>query len=702
MSIFKYYRSGLYEADIHFNGKKVFHRFKDIYSNKWGDLEELSKSHGYEIDLLALSPLLDELMTINWDQKDSVTVSNGYRYNKYLNINGAWIWALRDVQSPVDVIVQDKEIIGFVSMSRGSSSILVKAGCEGSTPLNMWIESIVSEGGNPVKHMGKFMVEMRDGIRLATDVWLPANLEDAHTIPTVLVRTPYGRLLQAEREMRFVKRGYALVVQDVRGRDDSEGKWIPNIFEIDDGDDTLNWIGNQQWSNGKVGMIGGSYLGYVQWAAAASGNQHLKAIVSLVTAGSGFFDVPRRGGTILSGMLAWAFMMSDKTINRDALNRDDWDEVLKIRPLRDIPKRALGKEVEFWNTWMLNNPNNDFWKKMDWSLYGEKINVPSLLVSGWFDDNGMGTTEAWDLNKKHNREHIKLLLGPWYHKANTTRDIHNIPFGDNAIRYDLDLLYLKWFDKYLKGINNGIENTPPVEYYLVGENQWKDASTWPPQEVKLVNLYVGSKEDAKSSKGDGYLSWQPQAQKEWDSYDFDPQDPTPHLIDMSENELTVPENYKDVELREDILVYTSNPLKDDLIIAGDIFAEIYASSSARDTDWVVRLTDVDEEGNSIRLSDGVLRARFRNSFDIEELLTPGEIVKYSLRMTKVANTFKKGHKIRVQITSGAKNFTFPNHNTGNDPATDIDYIVAKQRVYHSEKYPTHIKLPVAGGNISSN
>lgn len=707
---FAYYESGIHIADITFTRDGIVHRKKDIYNNIWspsGNLPEDDKTYG--LPVIEIWKHFSEIIDTDWNSGNEIRFSWGHSYQRYLRLEEtvggkkkeAWIWAQREEKFPLDIIVESNQVIGFVYTKRDGCAVLVKPGYEDFTPLKRWGDPLLSKADRGIKHLGKFMVKMRDGVSLATEVWLPSDLPQGSRVPAILVRTPYGRFRFGEVELRFVQRGYALVSQDTRGREDSEGEWIPMVHEIDDGDDTLNWIAEQPWSDGKVGMIGGSYGGFVQWAAAASGNPHLKAIISLVTAGSPFVDIPRKGGTFVSGMLAWAFAMAEKRANFEAMIRDDWDEILSIRPIRDIPKKALGKDVHFWNEWMSHPDYDEFWKKSDWTLYGDKIDVPALIISGWYDDDGMGTTEAWEMNEKNNRDNQRLILGPWYHQANSTRDIHNVPFGNNAIRYDLDLLYLRWFDRFLKDIDNGVELEPRVEYYMVGENLWKESRKWPPEDVQYANVYLHSQGNARTSSGDGKLKLDVPGEQPNDSYIFDPKDPAPYLIEVSENECSVPENYRDVELRDDMLVYTSEPLEEDIAIAGDVYAVLYAASSARDTDWVVRLTDVDEAGNSIRLSDGILRARYRNSFEKPELLEPGKVEKYEIRMTKIANVFKKGHRIRVQVTSGAKNLAFPNHNTGNDPAADTDVVVANQSVYHDNVYPSHVKLPILKGNLNN-
>ena len=312
----------------------------------------------------------------------------------------------------------------------------------------------------------------------------------------------------------------------------------------------------------------------------------------------------------------------------------------------------------------------------------------------WYDDNGMGTTEACEVVKDYDNSNKKIILGPWMHNANSRREIHNIPFGNNCLRDDLDLLYQLWFDRHLKGIENGVDKGNAVEYYIVGDNKWAYSSTWPPENCSLTDLYIDSNGNANSSIGDGRIVFEKPQKVCEDSYIFDPENPAPHIVDMSENELGVPEDYSNMEKRSDVLIYTSDTLTDDITIAGDVYVEFYADSSAKDTDWVVRLTDVGPNGKSIRLCDGLLRAKFRKNFNKIELLEPGKIEKYTIKTSKIANTFKAGHKIRLQITSGAENYIFPNPNTGDNFFNDTKSIKATQKIYHGGEYESKIKLPI--------
>lgn len=575
---------------------------------------------------------------------------------------------------PKDLFFREGMLYAAVMSGRDSCAVLVKKGYEEDTPLVEWkdeyplTDSEEFQPGivSPVKFYGSAFVPTRDGERLATDVYLPGNIEER--VPVVLVRTPYGRKRGVSVYYRFVQRGYGVVIQDTRGREDSSGEWLPEYYEVEDGDDTLNWIADQPWSDGQVAMTGGSYLGYVQWAAAASGNPHLKAMLSSVCAGSAFVDIPRRGGCFTSGMLAWAFAMSERRMRSDLMVREDWEEILDIRPLASVPQKALGHPVGFLSRWLEHRDMDEFWKRSNWRERYRGKPVPALIMSGWFDDNGMGTTEALRLVKDWPAGSWKAVLGPWKHSGNADYDLHNIYMGDCALRYDMDLLCMKWLEHFLKGVPNGIEKTPAVEYYTLGENQWKTAEEWPPKHTEKIVFYLdGMRENAavgtKTACGAGSLTPAHPASEGSDCYLYDPENPSIHIVDMSENELEVPENYTEEEKRSDLLSYSTPVFEAPFTVTGEIEATLFVSCDCPDTDLVVRITDVDEKGNSIKLADSVLSAKYRNGFECPEYMEAGQVYEISLCTTKISNTFQKGHRMRLTVTSSAKNFIFPNSNT---------------------------------------
>lgn len=642
-----------------------------------------------------------------WTGEEVCLAGRVYRY--HMNLGRGRIYAEMESPSPVDIAVSDGSLCGFLFPGRNESRTYVRKGYEDCTNLVYWNDPLISPCTNHVMEPVTAMVPMRDGVRLATDIYLPEERRN-QKLPSILIRTCYNKNSNSAVWARYAARGYAVVVQDCRGREASEGEWIPFIHERDDGDDTINWIVSQPFSDGGVGMLGGSYLGYVQWAAAASGNPHLKALVSQVTAGSPFVDLPKRGGCLESGILAWSFMVADRITNDNACVRDDWETLLRHRPIKDIPSTALGKSIPFFDEWMKHPDNDAFWKKAAWEDHADSIDVPALYISGWFDDDGPGTTMAWKMNQERNRANQRMILGPWLHKTNSTRKVHTLELPPNALRYDLDVLYVKWFDRFLKGVENRVDEGPAVEYYMLGEGEWKTSKEWPPKESVMTPFYF--------TAADCGLSYSPEEAQSAISYHFDPADPFPYVIDVSENECAVPGDYTEAEKREDVLLFTSPVLDRPLSVAGDVVAVLKAASSCRDTDWIVRLTDVGpmshepagdgpagdgpvgdepaagQEIRSIKLSDGLLRARYRNSFETPELLVPGESAYFEIRMTRIAHTFKKGHRIRVQVTSGADNLCFANSNTGGDEALAVDLIPADQTIFTGGTDGSYIELPV--------
>lgn len=687
---FKLYLSGINYSYIQFEKDKVTHSKLNINTNKFESIRELTEEENKyykelsKIDLLELSSKLKSYQNSFKEEKDIIITDYNEIYSKYEDN----LYVQREKVMPIDIVVYNKDIIGFVTTNSSNTAVLVKEGFEDKTPLKLWkdYDKNIYKVSQPIEKM----IKMRDNTNLSTLIYLPKDINQK--VATILVRTPYGKEDLINRYLTYVQRGYALVLQDVRGRNKSEGEFEPHYYEAEDGDDTINFIAKQPWSNEKVGMIGGSYLGFVQWAAATTQNKYLKALVSIVTSGSPFVDLPRKGGALASGVLAWAFSVSKKEMDREKMNRTDWDEVLNIRPLENIANRALGYDIGFFNRWLEHKDNDYYWKKQSWYNKKENIKVPAMIVSGWFDDNGMATTEALEIVKDYDSKDKKIILGPWMHKANTARDIHNVAFGNNAIRFDLDYYYLQWFDNKLKEIDNKINEGPAVEYYTIGENKWKTNGTWPIDNIEYTDFYLTSEKSANTSSGDGKLVSR-KSKNNKDTYNYDPLNPSIHIIDMSENEISVPENYIEIEKREDMLCFSTEPLEKDLTITGEVLVKFYGSSDKKDTDWVVRVLDVDEKGNSIKLVDGILSARYRNGFEEAKFMEEGEIYEFVIRTSKVSNTFKKGHKIRLTITSSAKNYIFPNSNTIDGHNSNV-FEIARNNVHHGIDYPSKIILPI--------
>lgn len=557
------------------------------------------------------------------------------------------VYLQRNIKYPCNLFYETNTIYAFVCPGREICNILVQNGYEHKTPLSLWTD-YNTRPLYAITPPQTITTPMRDGICLAADVYLPQHAP--LPLPVILMRTPYDKDRNAQSYLQYVRRGYAVVIQDVRGRNESEGEWQPFVHEIEDGDDTLTFLANQPFCNGNIGMLGASYLGYVQWCAAASGNPHLKAMVSIVTAGSAFVDGPMPGGCCSSGSFAWNFAMTQKRFAPERMQQPHWDDLLDVRPLTTIATAAFEKPVPFLTKQLTHMRNDAFWQKGDWaSRYGGQA-VPVFIQSGWFDDNGMGTTQGLQLSQDWPR---KVILGPWQHSGNSQYDLHALSFPENALRFDLDLLHLQWFDYFLRGEENGIDRTAPIEYYTTGENTWKTADTWPISQADTVPFYLGENGGLFPISGRcGQVS-----------YTYDPQNPATHLIDMCENEIAVPEEYTLQEQRPDYLKFTSPILSNPLTVTGDAAISLWISSNVPDTDFVVRLCDVDENGHSISLTHGVLAARFRNGFEQEEFLPPDKPVLLSLRTGKISHQFARGHSLRITVTSSAKNLIFPHTNT---------------------------------------
>lgn len=670
-----FYLSGILYGKFHETAEGVTTEKLNIETGEWLPEEKLTEETDAYFRNFCSRSILEffqkkqEYENYIAEGKEEFITSSGEQFSK--RREEAYIQ--RNKKFGKDLLYEQGKIYGVLMPGRDYTAVLAENGKEEKTVLKAWSNLSFQEIFQ-VKFHGTFFVKTRDGERLATDVYLPIREAGMNVgkVPAVLVRTPYGKGNHVEMYYRFVQRGYAVVIQDTRGREDSTGRWQPNYYEVEDGDDTLNWIAAQDWSDGQAAMTGGSYLGYVQWAAAASGNPHLKAMLSSVCAGSAFADLPRRGGCFTSGMLAWAFAMSEQRMREDLMCRKDWDDVLDLRPLETIPEKALGREIPFLTEWLKHEDLDEFWKRSSWKERYSGPPVPALIMSGWFDDNGMGTTEALDLVRDWPEGTWKAILGPWKHSGNAEYDLHGIPMGEDALRYDIDLICMMWLEHFLKGVENGIEKNPKVLYYTLGENRWKTAETWPPQCVKIQRM------DLHSEKN---------------SYVYDPDCPATHIIDMSENELEVPEDYTEEEKREDYLIYSTEVLKEPVTVTGDLQVHLLVSCDCPDTDFVFRLLDVDENGRSVKLADGVISAKYREGFERPVYMEAGNIYEIPLRTTKISNTFLPGHRIRFTVTSSAKNFIFPNSNTEKGFNSEKRQ-KAHVTVHQEGEFCSYVELPI--------
>ncbi|HUU50967.1 MAG TPA: CocE/NonD family hydrolase [Nitrospinota bacterium] len=550
-------------------------------------------------------------------------------------------------------------------------------------------------------------IPMRDKTKLSADIYLPKK-EDSY--PTILIRTPYNKALADEtkhgtRDVEFFTRnGFVVVLQDVRGRGDSNGEWIPMFNEGLDGYDTVEWIAKQDWCNGKVAMMGGSYRGWVQWAAAREIPPHLTTMVSTAAAGYFMQELPFINGMITMGMIQWLHLVGGRSVqNPKSVN---WEKVMWHLPLKSMDE-VVGRMSTVWKKWISHPSLDDFWQKILLTTEDfRKINLPVLHITGWYDDDQPGAMYFYKGMVKYYSAKDKqfLISGPWEHGGTRIPKQHlgGLDFGPEAV-INLLNLHLWWFEYYLKGDKESWKkfleffNYKKVYTFTMGENKWVTRNSWPPSESYTVPWYLHSNGKANTLLGDGKLSQEEPLEETVDCYAYDPRDPVVSTIDFNlyAPSAETPLDMRFIERRDDVLVFTSELLKDDLELAGTPRMLLYASSDCLDTDWIVLLSDVYPDGKSINLNKGGIRARYRNSLERPELLEKGKIYKYEFKLIfATSHIFKAGHRIRLLVTSSLFPEFNRNLNTGGPIDEEVDIKVAHNKVYHSRKYLSSLLLPM--------
>ncbi|MFH6603863.1 CocE/NonD family hydrolase [Maribacter algicola] len=586
----------------------------------------------------------------------------------------------------------------------------------------------------------KVMMPMRDGIRLSTDIYRP---KAPGKYPIIFSRTPYNfnswgdgeqRTRTAQRAYEAVKRGYAYVVQNERGRYYSEGEWDILGTPLTDGYDAFSWMKDQPWSNGKIGTLGCSSTAEWQMAVAALDHpSHAAMVPQGFGAGVGrvgdYFEQGNwyRGGAEQMLFIAWLYGVEhDKfkpRIPEGATQEDlirisrfydlapenppvDMKEALAHLPIQDILKNINGKR-EIFDKMVRRTPNHEDWYKG--GLYHDNMDfgVPSFWFASWYDVSISPNLALFNhvrSNAKNPevRDNQYLVIAPTLHCAYTRATENTIVgernVGDARLNYD-EQIY-DWFDLWLKDEKNNFKkNTPRVQYYTMGSNKWQASETWPPATAKLTTYYLNSEEGANSIFGDGILSTDEPAESEsYDAFVYDPMNPvnsyggnvccTGNAVKGGSFDQRV------METRNDILVFTTEPLEEGTEVSGFIESTLYVSSDAKDTDFTIKLIDVYPDGRAYNLDETIQRARYREGYDKEVFMEKEKVYKIDLTPMSTSNYFEKGHRIRVEISSS----NFPrfarNLNTGGKNYDEKDGVVAHNRVYHSKKYPSQIRLPM--------
>lgn len=529
---------------------------------------------------------------------------------------------------------------------------------------------------------------MRDGITLSADIWHPVGGDAAHA---VLTRTPYNKNSAevAARGRMFAEHGYAFVMMDVRGRGDSDGLFTPYRNDAQDGVDTIAWLAEQQWCSGKVATLGGSYGGLIQWLTAVHRPPALAAMIAMVSPSDPFVEFPT--GTNVPMMISWHRLTAGRM--RQHLDDVDWASVYEHLPLMTMDE-AAGFRAEGWRDEQAHPTLDEYWQAVSYQDRLGELGVPVLHISGWYDDEQIGTPRNFAGMVAGGAGGQQLLMGPWGHAINTTRKLGEVDFGVSSL-IDLEAYWVRWLDAQL---NAAPWDDPPVRIFVMGVNEWRDEQTWPPATMTPTPFYLHSGGRANSRLGDGTLSWEaPTSDEPDDNYEYSPERPVPFLTGITSAQVGGPDDYSAVELRGDVLVYTSEPLTEPVELIGPVRLVLWASSTASDTDFTGKLLDVHPTGMAQRLVDGMVRARFREGFDKERLLEPGSVQRYDIDLWHTAHVFAPGHRIRVEVASSAFPKYDRNLNTGEPLATSTRMTTASQLVHHDAQRPSHLVLPVTLG-----
>ena len=567
------------------------------------------------------------------------------------------------------------------------------------------------------------MVPMRDGVKLATDVYRPA--EDGQ-YPVIIQRLPYNKDLPALTMvlidiLRLVQAGYVMVIQDTRGRFASGGEFHPFYQEPADGADTIAWAASAPWSNGKVGLAGGSYFGATQWLAARETPEALLAAVPVITSADYYESWTYQGGAFQLGfILMWAlgFALGEqqRRLKTGQATMEDLDKTLQAYgnisalynqlPLVDVP--VLQEVAPYYFDWLIHTSYDDYWRGIAPQEVYERVTAPALNIGGWFDIFLLGTLSNYQGMKQRGgstraRQHQRLVIGPWSHgNFSGIFPEHDYGLLASAEAADITGAHLRWYNHWLKDSENGVEQDKPVKLFVMGPNTWREEDDWPLPDTQFRPYYLHSAGHANTATGNGTLSTEAPGNEPEDVYLYDPRHPVPTnggatLIPGASIAANAgPRNQRSIETRDDVLCYTSAPLERPTEVTGPIELVLFASSSTQDTDFTAKLVDVYPSGRAESITDGILRARFRESLMQPVLLEPNQVYELHITVGATSQVFEAGHCIRLEVTSS----NFPrfdrNTNTGGaiETETERDFVQAVNRVYHNSAHPSYLVLPI--------
>jgi putative CocE/NonD family hydrolase len=546
--------------------------------------------------------------------------------------------------------------------------------------------------------------KMRDAVILKADIYRP---KADGKYPVLLQRTPYDKNNSRAFGMRAAARGYVVVVQDVRGRYTSDGEWYPFRHESQDGYDTVEWAAALPQSNGKVGMFGGSYVGATQMLAAIASPPHLSGIAPSVTPSNYHENWTYQGGAFEQWFnQSWSSGLAENTLERSVAkdtNALNWKDML---PLVNYPLLAPPDPqslAPYYRDWLAHPSYDDYWKAVSLEESYSHIQVPALHIAAWYDIFLGGSLRNYILLKSRagseaarNGQHLLVEVGG-HSGGSDQRKIGDVDFGP-AAPYDNDERVLQWYDYLLKGQTNDFGGKKPVRIFVMGKNEWRDEEDWPLARAKATKYFLHSTGKANGSAGDGQLSTQAPATEPKDSYVYDPAKPMPTIggpLCCDWGHLPPgPRDQRSAEDRSDLLIYSTPAFTQDTEVTGPISLDLFASTSAKDTDFTAKLLDIWPNGFAQNLTEGILRLRYRNSMERPELAKPGEIYRVVVDLWATSNVFLAGHSLRLEISSS----NFPrfdrNLNTGEDQATSTKMQPATNAIYHDKEHPSALVLPI--------
>jgi uncharacterized protein len=539
------------------------------------------------------------------------------------------------------------------------------------------------------------LIPMSDGVKLVADIYRPKM---DGKFPVIVMRTPYAKG-NTEHSYPLIAtifscQGYVVIIQDVRGKYGSEGIFIPFLNEEQDGQDTVNWASEQEWSNGKVALMGFSYLGTCAWLTTLNGPKSLKAVVPMFCCQNAYTGWIDGGVPYLKDILMWLLRHHGRK-GREVPHSEVDDIILQL-PVLQFDKR-IKDGIDTFKSWMYHLHEDEYWQIYSVNHRRHEIDVPALFVAGWFDRFVNNTVNDYyktantspDLKTKESR----LVIGPWGHKPTT--EFPDFNFGTDArFRHQFRTM-LKWYDHWLKGAKAEFDHRKPIEYFMMGKNEWRQTESWPPPGVCEEKWYLSNQGVANTFSGSGTLTTSKPDEQVTDTYVYDPEFPAPSIGNkmLYGNQTDGPRDQSVLYKRQDILYYHTEPFEEDFEVAGPISVVLYLSSSAVDTDFAAKICDLHPNGKSYFLANGFQRMRFLDSVKATHGIEADKVYRLELMIGQTAHTFLKGHCIQLQVSSS----DFPNHernlNTGGSNEGDSEEVTATQTVYLGGIYDSHVILP---------